>query len=294
MTISALVEFVTLAKCLNYTAAANKLFISQPTLSKHINSMETELGSTLFERTRHETRLTETGHRLLTSAKQIVEIYDTLLSDLALYSKGIQGRLTLGILSHDATNIVAPIIHLLAKELPTIKISVCTQRPSTMLNALLSGQIDVADMFHTADVAGKSSLCFHDYGSEGFSVLLPRRHPLANKETIYLNDLNNEPFVWHHSDPGLVNYEKKFLAAHKIRPSQEYFADQVDTLPLSILIYRAVAIVNRRASDFLNPDIVARDIANEDFRVNIAFAWKKNSNNPCLRSFAEALKKHSP
>lgn len=294
MTLSMLKEFVVLAEHLNYTAAANKLFISQPTLSKHINCMEAELGTALFERTRHATKLTEAGQRLLTAALQITEVYDAALSDLAYYSSGVQGELKLGVLSHDATNIVAPVIHALAKELPTIKISIQTHQPSTAMNALLSGSIDVADVFYTDDIASKSSLCFHSFCSEGFSVLLPRDHPLASKEVIYLKDLHNERFVWHHSDPALVNYEKKLLKAHKVRPAQEFFADQVDMLPLSVLIHQAVSIVNRRASDLLNQNIISRDIADEDFQVNIAFVWKKNNNNPCLRPFVECLKKFAP
>ena len=294
MTLSMLKEFIVLAEYLNYTAAANKLFISQPTLSKHINCMEEELGTALFERTRHETKLTEAGHRLLTAASQISEIYDAALSDLTYYSTGVQGELTLGILSHDATNIVAPIIHALAKELPTIKISIQTHQPATAMNALLSGAIDVADVFYTDDIASRGSLCFHKFCSEGFSVLLPRNHHLADKEIIYLKDLHNESFVWHHSDPALVNYEKRLLKAHKVRPSQEFFADQVDMVPLSVLIHNAISIVNRRASDLLNQNIVARDIADEDFRINLAFAWKKNNNNPCLRPFVEWLEKCAP
>lgn len=287
-------EFVVLAEHLNYTVAANKLFISQPTLSKHINYMEAELGTALFERTRHATKLTEAGQRLLLAARQITEIYDNALFDLTYYSTGVQGELKLGVLSHDATNIVAPVIHALARELPTIKISIQAHQPSTAMNALLSGAIDVADVFYTDDIASKSSLCFHNFCSEGFSVLLPRDHPLAGKEAIYLKDLHGQPFVWHHSDPPLVNYEKKLLKAHKVRPSQEFFADQVDMLPLAVLINQAVSIVNRRASDLLNKNVIVKDIADEDFRVNVAFAWKKNNNNPCLQPFVECLKRSVP
>lgn len=294
MTISMLKEFIALAEHLNYTAAANKLFISQPTLSKHINSMEEELGTALLERTRHGVKLTEAGQRLLTAAGQIAEIYDDAVSDLAFYSAGIHGELKMGVLSHDATNIITPVIQSLARALPTVRISIQTHQPSTALNALRSGAIDVADVFYTDGMAGKSSLSFYPVCSEGFSVLLPRDHHLASREVISLKDLDHERFVWHHSDPALVNYEKKLLKAHKVRVSQEFFADQVDMLPLAVVIHQAVSIVNRRASDLLNQNIIARDIADEDFKVPIAFAWKKSNNNPCLKPFLECLRKYVP
>ena len=293
MTLSMLKEFVVLAECRNYTAAANRLFISQPTLSKHISAMEEELGLPLVERTRHATKLTEAGQRLLSAAQKITETYDAALSDLTHYSAGISGELTLGILFHDATNIVAPVIHALSKELPTIKITIQSHQPSTSMNALLAGSIDIADVFYTDDIAARRSLCFHSFCSESFSVLLPRDHPLAAREAVYLEDLNGEPFVWHRSDPPLTNYERKFLKAHKVRPSQEFYVDQVDALPLSVALHHAVSIVNRRASNLLNSNILVRDLADKDFRVNIAFAWKKSNSKPCLRPFVDALKQYT-
>ena len=66
MELNHLKEFVVLAKIENYMEAAENLFISQSTLSKHIKSLETELGINLFDRTTRQVKLNEAGRVFLT------------------------------------------------------------------------------------------------------------------------------------------------------------------------------------------------------------------------------------
>lgn len=67
-------EFLVLAQTLNYWAAADKLFISQSVLSKHIKAMERELGSPLFRRSSRKVALTELGEKLLPLAEKICRL----------------------------------------------------------------------------------------------------------------------------------------------------------------------------------------------------------------------------
>ena len=76
MEIVHLQEFVELSKTLNFTAAAQRLFISQPALSKHIRALEGELGMALFERKGKAIRLTEFGRSYLRHAEAILEQYE--------------------------------------------------------------------------------------------------------------------------------------------------------------------------------------------------------------------------
>ena len=68
-----MIEFNVLAECLNFSAAAKELYVSQPTLSKHIISFEKELRLSLFERTGSAMRLTEAGNALLPFAYKILD-----------------------------------------------------------------------------------------------------------------------------------------------------------------------------------------------------------------------------
>lgn len=82
MEIGMLKEFLQLAKSLNYTAAADMLFMSRSTLSKHIKQLEEELGVELFERTTKQVKLTRQGEVLRERAYNIMSEYETALIEL--------------------------------------------------------------------------------------------------------------------------------------------------------------------------------------------------------------------
>lgn len=84
MDIAILQDFVALAESETFLKAADVLSISQPTLSRHIKSLEAELGVTLFERTTRSLKLSEYGEVLLPYAKQIIELKNQLSGELQL------------------------------------------------------------------------------------------------------------------------------------------------------------------------------------------------------------------
>lgn len=82
MEIKLLREFIVLAQSETFLKAADMLFISQPTLSRHIKNMETELGVSLFERTTRSFKLTKYGDMFLPYARKIVELYGQFSDEL--------------------------------------------------------------------------------------------------------------------------------------------------------------------------------------------------------------------
>lgn len=82
MRIQYLRDAVKLAETLNFTQAADALFISQPVLSKHIATLEREIGLKLFVRTKHEVRVTRAGRAFLADAQKVVDDYDVMMGNL--------------------------------------------------------------------------------------------------------------------------------------------------------------------------------------------------------------------
>ena len=80
-------EFVTLAQCLNYSAAARQLYITQPALSRHIAHMEEQFGAKLFERDSHGVTLTEVGKECLKEVRAILKRYDDMLNSVVVASE---------------------------------------------------------------------------------------------------------------------------------------------------------------------------------------------------------------
>lgn len=100
MEISALQQFLVLAETLNFTQAAEKCFVTQPTLSRKIAVLENELGVRLFVRSRKSVMLTAEGSALVEHARRIVSEYEEILSITDPYRRGIGGSLKIGYSSY--------------------------------------------------------------------------------------------------------------------------------------------------------------------------------------------------
>lgn len=91
-------EFVVLAELGNYVAAADELYISQPSLTKHIKALESELGVSLFDRTTRKVRLNRFGRAFLPYAEQIVKSNDEATDTLSKLSRDVNDTLHLGVI----------------------------------------------------------------------------------------------------------------------------------------------------------------------------------------------------
>lgn len=91
-------EFITLAKCGNYLAAAEELFISQSTLSKHIISLEKEFGFPLFSRTTRKVHLTQYGEMFLPYAQRIVDADVEFRNEITATKNAVRDSIRLGVI----------------------------------------------------------------------------------------------------------------------------------------------------------------------------------------------------
>ena len=95
-----IIEFVSLVNNPSFSKTAEELFISQSSLSKHIRSMEKELGTPLFIRTTRSIELTDQGRLFLPYAKQIAELCASYTNELKAFSREGSNTLTLGVISN--------------------------------------------------------------------------------------------------------------------------------------------------------------------------------------------------
>ena len=98
MDINRLNEFIVLATHLNYSKAANQLFLTQPALSRHIHDLEQTLGAKLFIRDTHNVYLTSVGQLFFTEAKDIVDHYNHALQLVKDAISDTSGQLNIGFL----------------------------------------------------------------------------------------------------------------------------------------------------------------------------------------------------
>ena len=136
--------FITAAKCLNFTKAADKLFITQPALSRQIASMEAELNMQLFIRNNRSVRLTPAAVVLLEGFEKIYNEYNVTVAKALNSFQGLSGELNIGILDGTYVGDLFPgVLKHFANCYPNVKINLQNYSFNALVENLYSSRLDL-------------------------------------------------------------------------------------------------------------------------------------------------------
>jgi DNA-binding transcriptional LysR family regulator len=188
--------FVVLAKALNFTHAAKKLFVTQPAISMQIKQLENEIGLPLFEHIGKKMFLTSAGGEILRYAENILAELNEL--DYAVNElKGIKrGHLRLAV-ANSLSNLAAKIMGEFLRIHPEINIFLEVGNRQQQLDKLIDNSVDLAIMGQTPKALNVNSDRIME--TQIIPVAAPN-HPLAQKKSIVLADLKEERFLY--GEPG--------------------------------------------------------------------------------------------
>lgn len=196
-------EFIVLAECGSYHEAAELLFIAQPSLSKHIKSLEKELGFELFDRSGKKTVLTEFGQSFLPYARKLDETHIAFQKNLLTKDEG--RLLKVGISPLFSAPDIATILSPIKEIFLNYHITVLQAPEGELIDKLRSSQCDLLlisnhkskllslfdpDLYQVTPI-------FH----RPLAALLPQNHPLSQQETLSISQLVGEPYIGLNKDP---------------------------------------------------------------------------------------------
>ena len=193
MEINYLREFVVLAQTGNFMEAADILYCAQSTLSKHIQSMEEELGVPLFDRTTRKVAISKFGQLLLPYAKQIAELQDKYTAILQSSLSTDREILNLGSIPALAQYKITDVLIDFKKTHPQSTINVIQAGSAEMKNMLRQGKCELAFVRDTDEV--EDDLVKLPYAMDILVAVLPINHPLARYKAIPLRMLADEDLL---------------------------------------------------------------------------------------------------
>lgn len=190
MDIDFLREFIMLAEVGNYMAAADSLFISQPTLSRHIKHLEDDLGMPLFDRNPRKVELNRAGRIFLPYAKQMLTIQEEYTKAFQSLSMEDDALLRIGTIPMMVAYGITDIFQKFKKSNPQVSLMISEMKYHEMLKALDEKQCD----FVFARETGKTEDDFEriTIGKDRLVAVLPKEHPLAKCESLPLALLKEE------------------------------------------------------------------------------------------------------
>ena len=194
MNIQQLESFVAAARVLNFTKAAEELYISQPALTKQLKELEKEFGCVLFLRTTRSVQLTESGKLCLEYARRILrdveEMKDALREDIQQRFRSF----SVGYVTEAHVRFVEHGLEKLNDRYPGIEIHVEKGNPPQLLEGLKKGTLDCS-FLHLPTVRGVRSVHYEVILPGGLVARVPNGHRLFSRERICLKDLEGEKLV---------------------------------------------------------------------------------------------------
>ncbi|BAK47515.1 MAG: LysR family transcriptional regulator [Lachnospiraceae bacterium] len=186
--------FLAVAGELNFTKAAERLYVSQTAVSKQIRNLEEQLGVKLFTRSRQHVELTHAGIVFQREAQYLMVHYQDVVKRTRLAAEGMYGTLSVGFATGMGSTVVSSGIRGFKEKYPNIEMSFVNGTPSRLLQELKSRQIDLAliPLFDHKYYEGLSYVRIREYGMQ---VAMPKSHPLASRRHIDREDLENEPLI---------------------------------------------------------------------------------------------------
>lgn len=197
--------FLAVAKDLHFRKAAERLYISQPGLSRQIKQMEDDLGVLLFERHNRKVELTEAGLYLKTELTRNLKELEDILRHAKLLNTGISGNLRFGYIGSAMHQLIPNLLLKFKNEYPNVTFTLREMDNQRQIKNLLLKNIDVG--FVRLERVPKT-LTIVPVLKEPFCLVLPKDHPLHTKVFKSLNQLKNESFILFDPTYNPYYYEK--------------------------------------------------------------------------------------
>ena len=184
--------FCAVAESGNFTRAAEATRVSQPSLSQQIHKLEDELGAKLFDRLPRSARLTQFGKAFLPKAQAILRQIGEARVEIREMASTESGEVVLGVIPTIAPYLLPDLLSSFSKKHPGVRINVMEEITPTLLERLHQGTLDLALL--ALPVPG-DELISVELMDEALFAVLPENHKLANRKSIQLDELREEPFL---------------------------------------------------------------------------------------------------
>jgi len=173
----------------HFRKAAEKCFVSQPTLSGQIKKLEEEIGVQLLERTTRNVFLTPIGKEIVKIARRILADVDSIENMVSTFSDPMSGPLNIGLIPTIAPYLLPWIMQPLNKTYPKLEIVLHELQTEVILNKLSEGSLDAGVLAVPLEMKGLEEIILY---TEPFFVAANIRHPFAAKLCIKVEDLLDE------------------------------------------------------------------------------------------------------
>lgn len=255
MTFEQLKSFLAIVKYNHFTLASQELYISQSSISKHIKSLEKELGVELFNRQHRTIKLTDAGEEFYKFAKKSMADYKNILLDMKKYSCEESSYISVGVIDTMVEYGVASLIGDFQVEYPNIQVDLIERSNSKIIEYLNESTVNIG--FINSYYEHKNILSLHKVIHDELVLVTSKKHHLAENSSVDIFDTAKEKYICVNGNYYLHDVFLNTWGNLNYFPNTLYIDSQTKTL---------LALVSENIGITLLP-------------YNVALSYKKNIDN---------------
>jgi LysR family hydrogen peroxide-inducible transcriptional activator len=290
MTLTELRYIVAVAEERHFGRAAEKSFVSQPSLSASIKKVEDELGVRVFERAKSGVIVTEVGAQVVAQARRTLEEAARVTAVAKQGRNPLSGVLRLGVIHTIAPYLLPHLVAALRRLAPQMPLDIEENMTANLDRLLREGAIDVAILALPFEAPGIETLAVYD---EAFRVVVPANHPLARRRQVPITALDTDELLLLPAGHCLRDQVLGSCTEFSRAPPPGRQGNSLETLRsmvasgLGITVLPATALTDRQAN------ALVRSIPFEGIppQRRVALAWRKGfARMAAVRRIAEAVR----
>ncbi len=283
--------FVAVAEELNFSRAAARLHLSQPPLSRQIQSLEEKLGVRLLERNTRSVSLTPAGALYLEDARHVLTRLDSAADSARRAATGQVSRLRLAFVGALLDERLVEVLQRFRDSHPQCQIHLVDLPPSEQLAALRSGNVDGAFIGAEPRRTGRDVATFV-WKHEPLLIALPENHSLAAQKSLTFAQLRNEGWVMVSSAaaPAFRQQFESLCMRAKFHPRVVQESDRVAAVLTMVAAAQGISLLPAALSHLIPRGVVFRPVRGGRLFLDHAFAWSPKAPAFTTQAFLRLLR----
>ncbi len=292
MNLSQLRYVVALVRYKSFSAAAEAMYVSQPTLSQQIHALETELGTELFSRTTRTVTPTDAGLECAEYAGRILSEISKLETSMRRYSTEIKGNLNIGLLWSFSYLSIDKMLNEYKTAFPEIRITMTIDGTLKLYEQLENNHIDIA-FVNDSSVINKSIYQFIPMTSSPFCAIVNPMDSLSVRNTVTPEDLAGKNILLPGKNSSIGRYMSEYLKPYMEQINILGSSSQIDTCINIAISNLGISFITKDiAENYKNNYIRIIPLSPAVIRTTGIIIEKKKAEDPLIHHFLEYAKNY--
>jgi LysR family transcriptional regulator, hydrogen peroxide-inducible genes activator len=277
MNLKDLKYLVALADTGHFGKAAERTFVSQPTLSAQLKKLEDYLGVKLVERQPKNVQLTEVGKQVVVRARRMLDEGDEIIALARNNTDPFAGKLKMALIPTIGPYLLPRVMLKLRKALPNLGLMLYEHQTEPLLKRLRDGEVDLGIMALPITMEGVETRELYE---EDFTLAVPNGHALAAKSTIKLQDLKGQTLLLLEDGHCLRDQALEVCSRIDVREAEDFRATSLETLRQMVVAGLGVTLLPETAveSPFGSQrGLTVRHFAKPAPTRTVGAVWRKSS-----------------